>query len=215
MARKVGITATQVIDAAAAIADRDGLEAVSLATVASALEVRPPSLYSHVDGVGGLRRALGCSASRLLAEQLAEAAAGHDDARQALVAIAHTYRDFALAHRGQYAALLPAPKPNDDPDVAAAFAAPIGVVAAVLSRLGIAPERHVDQIRALRALLHGFCDLELGGGFGLADPIDVSFTLAVDLLVDALVVTTGAGAPSDLPAAPGCADAHRGRTPPP
>lgn len=206
MARKVGITAEQVVDAAAAIADRDGLEAVSLATVAAALRIRPPSLYAHVDGVAGLRWALGCRASSRIADRLAGAAASHDDARGALVAIAHAYRDFARQHRGLYAALLPAPRPQDDPDGAAAFAEPVAVVAGVLSRLGIPPDQHIDQIRALRALLHGFCDLELGGGFGLSDPIDRSFGAAVDLVVDALVFATRVPveATTASPPAPGC-----------
>lgn len=38
------------------------------------------------------------------------------------------------------------------------------------------------MIRAFRVLLHGFVDLELGHGFGLARPVDVSFDVALDLL---------------------------------
>ena len=53
MGRKVGLNREQVVEAAAAIADRDGLGSLSLATLASKLGVRSPSLYSHVDGLAG------------------------------------------------------------------------------------------------------------------------------------------------------------------
>ena len=75
------------------------------------------------------------------------------------------------------------------------------VAAEVLTRLGIPPSRHVDLVRTLRAVLHGFVDLELGGGFGLADPVDASFETAVDLVVQALVSSPG-GAPARSRRAP-------------
>ena len=50
MARKVGIRVDDVVEAAATVADAEGLEAVTLARVAAVLGVRSPSLYAHVDG---------------------------------------------------------------------------------------------------------------------------------------------------------------------
>lgn len=185
MARKLGISHDQVVDTAALIADRDGLPAVSLSGVASAIGVRTPSLYSHVDGLDGLRRELARRAGRLLATRLRAAADEHPrDPAAALRAIGHAYRSFARQHPGQYAALLPAPRPDVDPDGAAAAAASIGVIAPLLTELGIAPELHIDLIRVLRAMLHGFVDLENGSGFGLADPIDPSFERALDAIVE-------------------------------
>ena len=58
MARKLGLQRERVIETAAALADQEGLEAVTLARVAAELGVRSPSLYSHVDGLAGLRRAI-------------------------------------------------------------------------------------------------------------------------------------------------------------
>lgn len=186
MARRAGITRKQVVDAAVSLADRDGLSAVSLATVAAAVGVRSPSLYAHVEGVRGLRRDLALRANQLLAQRLAAAAEGHRDPEQALRALGHAYRAFALEHPGLYASLLPVPRPDQDPEGAAVAAETVAVTAAVLAELGITPERHVDLIRALRAMLHGFVDLELGGGFGLKDPVEASFGTALDLVVGAM-----------------------------
>jgi AcrR family transcriptional regulator len=53
VAAKRGLTRDAVIDAAAEIADSDGLDAVTVARVAESLGVRAPSLYTHLDGLGG------------------------------------------------------------------------------------------------------------------------------------------------------------------
>ena len=185
MGRKVGITREGVLAAAADIADRDGLDALSLASVAAALGVRSPSLYSHVDGLAGIRRQLSIDASTLLAAELTEAAANLESS-EALTAIAAQMRRFAHRHPGLYASFLPAPTADQDPEVAAALARPVNVVATVLAGMGIDAETAIPLIRALRASVHGFVHLELSGGFGLADDIDASFTTTVDLVVDAI-----------------------------
>lgn len=194
MARKVGITHAKVLEAATGIADRDGLAVLSLATVAAAIGVRTPSLYSHVDGLDGLRRDLALHANRQLGRRMRSAADGESDPVRALRAIAHAYRGFAREHPGLYASLLPVPRADEDPDGAAAAAEPVATVAGVLAALDITPDRHIDLIRALRAMLHGFVDLENGRGFGLADPVDASFDAALDLVIGALVAQGTPGA---------------------
>lgn len=196
MARKAGVTREQVIDAAETIADRDGLEAVSLARVATTVGVQPPSLYAHVEGLGGLRRALTRRAVDRLTESFLVARSENEDPRAALHAIAHAYRAFALAHPGLYAALLPVPRPDTDPDGAAAAARPVQVIAEVLAALGIDDTRHIDLIRTLRAVLHGFVDLELGGGFGMDQPVGASFDAAVELVLGAFDTTARTASPS-------------------
>lgn len=185
MGRKLGLTRDQIVEAAAAIADRDGLDALSLASVASTLGVRSPSLYNHVDGLAGLRRQLSIHASSLLTTELADSIEGLE-ATQALRAIAEQLRSFALRHPGLYDSFLPAPTPQHDPEVAAALAAPVTVVASVLAGMEVDPAAVIPLIRTLRASVHGFVDLELQGGFGLPDDIDESFSTTIDLVIDAI-----------------------------
>jgi AcrR family transcriptional regulator len=194
MGRKLGLTLEQVVAAAAEIADRDGLGALSLATLASRLGVRSPSLYNHVDGLAGLRRQLTLHASGLLAAELADRVEGLEGT-EALRAIAEQLRSFALRHPGLYDSFLPAPTPEEDPEVAAALRAPVTVVASVLDGIDVDTMTVIPLIRALRASVHGFVDLELRGGFGLPDDIDDSFTTTIDLVIEAIAAhsTTGAG----------------------
>ncbi len=185
MGRKIGLTRAQVVEAAGELADQDGLAALSLASVAATLGVRSPSLYKYVDGLDGLRRQLSIHASTLLADELAASVEGLEGT-SALRAIAEQLRSFALRHPGLYASFLPAPTPDEDPEVAAALAQPVRVVGSVLAGMGIDAATIVPLIRALRAAVHGFVDLELRGGFGLADDIGDSFATTIDLVIEAI-----------------------------
>ena len=73
MGRKAGITLEDVVEAAAAIADRDGLEAATLTAVAGELGIKTPSLYNHLRGLSGLRRLLAIHGSQLLLKMFEEA----------------------------------------------------------------------------------------------------------------------------------------------
>ncbi len=195
MGRKLGLTLDDVVAKAAEIADRDGLDQLSLASLAASLGVRSPSLYNHVDGLPGLRRQLAIRAGRQMADELTGAIGGTTDSpTDRLRAIGVAYRRFALAHPGLYAATLPAPTPEQDPEVADALASPVKSVASVLEPMGIASSDMIPLIRALRASIHGFVDLELGGGFGLPDDIDDSFATTIDLIVSAIAARSSTSA---------------------
>jgi AcrR family transcriptional regulator len=191
MARRVGVTREQVIDAAVAIADRDGWDAVSLATVAAAVGVRSPSLYAHVEGLEGLRQALRVRANRLLIVALAAAVAEAGSGRDALRAIGRAYRAFAHAHPGLYPAQAAALAPGADQTGENGEATdPIGMVASLLADLDVPEERQVHLARTFLAMLHGFLDLELAEAFGFGGSVDESFESTLDLLIRAVAPTT-------------------------
>ena len=52
--------------------------------------------------------------------------------------------------------------------------------------MDVDPTTVIPLIRALRAAVHGFVDLELKGGFGLPDNIDDSFTTTINLVIEAI-----------------------------
>lgn len=185
MARKRGVDLTQVVDAAAGVADVEGLDRLTMAGVAGVLGVRSPSLYSHVEGVAGLRRAMAFEAARRLGSAIADAARDREGV-EALRAIAHTYRTFARAHPSLYAAMLPVPR-ADDEEAFAVFAAPVRVIAEVLSGLALSPAEAVPVIRSFRSALHGFVALEAGGGFGMPDDVDDSFDVLVEVVIAGVV----------------------------
>src|SRR5204863_7595562 len=73
---RAGLSAEAVVDAAAELADREGLEAVTLARLAADAGVRPPSLYAHVAGLDDLRGRLAMRGRSELTTVMRNAATG-------------------------------------------------------------------------------------------------------------------------------------------
>ena len=183
MGRKQGITLEAVVETAGAIADRDGLAATTLKAVADELSIQTPSLYNHVQGLPGLRREMALYAARTLSAGFASVeGTGVDRLRR----ISHVFRRFVIDHPGRYASMFPAPKPGEDDELYEAMAGSVLVVGEALSEAGGDPGQAIHIIRALRAMLHGFVDLEANGGFGMPVDIDESFDVALDLVLSAI-----------------------------
>jgi AcrR family transcriptional regulator len=172
-----------VIEEAGRMADEAGLPQITLAALASRLGVRQPSLYKHVDGIGGLQRGIAIQSKHELAAALSRAAIGRSRG-EAIMSMAHAYRAWALEHPGRYAALQHAPAAGDTDDEAASNAM-VQIILDVLTGFGLRDDDAVDAARALRSALHGFVTLESGGGFGLPADIDRSYDRLVRGLVGA------------------------------
>lgn len=90
--QRAGLTREVVVAAARRIADRDGLEKLSMRALARELGVMPNAIYSHVAGKGALLDAL---LDSLLGEIQAPES---DDWRDALVAIMDASRRLLVEH---------------------------------------------------------------------------------------------------------------------
>jgi AcrR family transcriptional regulator len=174
---RAGLDSDAVVSAAAALADAEGLQALTLAQLADTLGVRAPSLYAHIDGLDDLRRRLAARGTRELSAALHAAAAGRAG-REALAAIASSYRAYATEHPGTYAALQRAPDLDDDEGARRLF----DVVLAVLRGYGLNGEDAIHGARIVRAALHGFVALEANEGFGIPLDLDESFARLVSTL---------------------------------
>jgi AcrR family transcriptional regulator len=173
---RVGLSRDAVVEAAAALADEEGLEELSLSTLASKLGIRTPSLYNHVAGLEGLRRELALLGLRELGRRIGRVAIGKST-DEATFAIARAYRDFVKERPGLYAATVRSSRlsyPND-PEFEAAERETFEAVLAVLASYGLRGEDAVHAARGLRSVAHGFATLEVAGGFGIPLDLDESF----------------------------------------
>lgn len=182
MARR-GLDPAQVTDAAVAVADAEGLAAVTLARIATDLGVRAPSLYNHVDSREALVDAIARRAYVEVADELQASCVGRSGP-EAVRAMAHAFRAYALAAPGRYAATQRALP--DEPGAAAL----VGILGGVLRAWNLEGDAEIHAIRAVRSALHGFVSLELNDGFALELPTDASYARLVDLLI------VGLGEPS-------------------
>jgi AcrR family transcriptional regulator len=177
---RAGLTPQRVIDAAAALADRDGLDGLTLGSVADELGVRPPSLYNHVDGLDDIRRGVRLQALGELDARLQRASVGRSGA-DAVHAMAAAYRAYALEHPGRYATVVPT-HVVADAEISAAGARVVGTALAALRGFGLLGDDAIHAARTLRAAIHGFVALEQAGGFGLEQDPGESFEWMVTRL---------------------------------
>ncbi len=184
MAPRAGLNPQRVVDTAVALADEDGLDALTLARVAGELGVRPPSLYEHVDGLEGLRRALRLRGLQTMATSFRRAATGRSR-DEAVRALADAFRTFARRHPALYEATVRSVE-RDSPEVRAAAEDVLEILFAVLGGYGIRGEEAVHATRYLRSVLHGFTSLELAGGFGMPTQLEASYRRIEEALVVAL-----------------------------
>jgi len=170
----------QVVEAAATLADVNGLDAVTLTRVAEKLGVRQPALYRHVDSYDALIRALGLRGREILAARLSEAAVGlaGDDAVRAM---GRAWRAMVRDHPGLYAATDRYPCAGDA-ELDEAVGRVVQVLGLALVAYGLADDDRVHAARSMRSAFHGFAHLESGDGHPHPVDLDESFDRLVDLL---------------------------------
>jgi AcrR family transcriptional regulator len=180
---RAGLSTTAVVEAALAVVDDLGAEALTLAAVAHRTGVATPSLYKHVAGLGELRTLLGARVLDDMTEHFTRAVLGRsgDDAISALM---HAYRAYVKAHPARYAAM--PLDPLHDPALAAAGGKLIEVVFGALRDYDLSPSDAVHATRCLRAVAHGFAALEAGGGFGLPEDLDHTYDQLIGAVLGGL-----------------------------
>ncbi|WP_234946116.1 TetR/AcrR family transcriptional regulator [Agrococcus sp. Marseille-P2731] len=170
------LTPSAIADAALAEIDAHGLAALTMAAIAERTGVRGPSLYKHVGGLADLKASVAERVLTEITEVLTSAAMGRSGA-DAVAALMHAYRDYAASHPKRYAAI-----PSDplrDARTAEAAQRQLDVILAVLRGCAIGGTDAIHVTRSLRAMVHGFADIESSNGFGLAEEIDESFARMV------------------------------------
>ena len=182
---RAGLTPDLVVAEAGLLADRDGLDALTLASLAAQFGVRSPSLYKHVGGLPDLHRRLAVQGLRELQAAMARGPGSAASASVRLHHLGHAYRRFARERPGLYAATLRAPA-ADEPDVARAADDLTAFVLGLLAAFGLPRTDLVHAARSVRSALHGFVALEAIGGFGLPQSVDESFERLLDDLEAAL-----------------------------
>lgn len=179
-----GLTRAAVIAAATQLIDAEGLPALTLQRLATALGIRSSSLFNHVAGLPDLRRELQLHGQRELSERVARAAVGRAGG-EAVVAAAVAMRGFAQEHPGLYAASLPATWP-DDPELRAAAEQFNAIFFDTIRHYGFSALDATHAVRGLYSLVHGFIVLEQAQRFSLPVDIDASFVWVVRRYIAAL-----------------------------
>jgi len=177
---RAGLSRESVIAAAAEIADREGLDALTLASLATKQGVGLHPYSTRGWNAGAQTRIARPGAPR--AGRSAWRRSDWKVRRRRVHALADAYRNFIHNHPGIYALTLKATGKG----VAASDAVGERIVvicASVLGGYSLGKRETIHAIRAMRSPVHGFATLEAGGGFEMPVPIDASFAWMVEALI--------------------------------
>jgi AcrR family transcriptional regulator len=178
---KIGLELTAILEAAAELANENGMQEVTLANLAKKLSIRPPSLYNHFDGLPGLRKKLAIYGLEKLYEHLSVAAIGVSGT-EALLSLSKAYIGFARKHPGLYEATLMAPDP-EEAEVQQAGEKIVHLTVLVLQSFQLEGDLALHAVRGLRSILHGFAALEQKGGFKMALDLDESVKIVLKAFI--------------------------------
>jgi AcrR family transcriptional regulator len=161
------LTTERLVRAGAELADEVGFDQVTVSALARRFDVKVASLYSHLKGSQDLRTRIALFALEELADRAADALAGRAG-RDALIAFAGVYRDYAREHPGRYAAA----RLRLDPEAAAASAGGrhARMTRAILRGYDLTEPDQTHAVRLLGSVFHGYVSLELAGGFSHSAP---------------------------------------------
>lgn len=178
---RAGLTAADVVQAAADIADERGYQQLTIGLVAERLGIRAPSVYKHVSGLAELQHQLATRAMSELGDAVAAAVAGRAG-RDALAGLARACRDYVVAHPGRYAATVGAGFAGPGDPLLAASTRVIELIAAVLRGYDIPEPELVHAIRTVRCVLHGWCMLQLTNAFQWSGDVERSFEQLISFM---------------------------------
>jgi AcrR family transcriptional regulator len=172
--------AREIADAARALLESEGAQGLSMRAVAERVGIRAPSLYKHFADKQALEAAVISSG---LAEWASQFESALERPADPLVALADTYRPFALAHPHMYRLLTERPLPRErlEPGLEERAAAPVIAAAGGDADLG----------RALWAFAHGMVSLELNDRFPADADLDAAWRDGIDAFRHNLRATAG------------------------
>jgi AcrR family transcriptional regulator len=171
---RVGLTTSDVVAAAAGLADETGFGNLTMGLVAERLGIRPPSLYKHVADLADLQHRIAALAMTELGDAVRDATQGRAGL-DALSALLIATRAYVAAHPGRYTATVGARFSGEDDPLYRATARILAAFAAVLRGYGIADEEMDHAIRTIRCTVHGFAMLQASDGFQWTGEPDDSF----------------------------------------
>ena len=165
-----------ILNAALEMLERDGTNALSMRNLATALEMKAPSLYRHYPDKASLETALKMRGSELLNAAL-EKAISKQEPSGAMRKAANAALKFARVHPYLYDLML---APGGTPSTGAAKNL-WNTILEIVGNVTANPDDTASSV-AYWAFVHGFCSLERSGQFGASGPKE-GFEVGLEALI--------------------------------
>ncbi|MDK2808082.1 MAG: hypothetical protein PWP24_816 [Clostridiales bacterium] len=179
MPRK-GLSKEYLVEAAMQYIAAHGYHAFSMHNLAKEIGVKTSSLYNHTEGVTSLLASVGEKVIEELNGNLQEAAQGKSG-KEALLAVAMAYREYAKKQPELYQMTLLIPEINND-ELTAKSKILVAGLYHLLDDYRLSKEEQTHFARIFRSSMHGFVSLEQAGYFQCNYPAKKSYITMVEEL---------------------------------
>ena len=177
----MAVTKATIIQTAADIADKEGLQNVSLKVIAEALEIRTPSLYNHIKNLDELLREVAHDGMRSMNARMVKAAIGHVGDK-ALKIIATEYLNYMIEHPGVYEIIQWA-NWNGTEETAAIYNEYISLLNAFIIPYNLEVESSREVLNMITGFIHGYTTLQLRYAFSNPERVQHELYNAMDTLL--------------------------------
>lgn len=170
-----------IIETAAYLLESNGMEELSMGSLADALGVTPQSLYRYVDSKAELLKAVNSRTLERLFETLVNVLGDSPtEAEEQLLTVCQAYRQFAVTHPHSYRLAMESVNgERPDQPYLNQLALPLQTVTAEIAGVAIT----TPALQGIWALVHGFVMLELGQQFNHRGDPDEVFIQCVSVYV--------------------------------
>ena len=158
---KRGLNSQQIFEAAVKLVQEKGYDSFSVRELAARLEVKPASLYNHIQGLDEVYTAIALASADKLKKMLSHAVSGQSS-DDAFLAGTLAYRQFALEHTELYKAFVRMPLLNDKAVLHVAYQS-FQPLREIITGYGLSKRDTLNFIRGLRSVMHGFIELTNNG----------------------------------------------------
>lgn len=174
------VSTPALVTAVRSIAERDGVDAVTMSAVAAAVGVRAPSLYKRAANRHDLLRLAAEDAAAELGVAVDEVVTNSTDAREVLAGVARALRSFA--NRSPRVTTLLFNSPSTDATPSPETLAPL--MATLLGAVStLTTTDPLPVARTLTAWAYGFCMMEQNGGFRQGGDVDEAFDRGLEIVL--------------------------------
>lgn len=179
-----GLNTETVVKTAALLIEENGYESLTLHRLASKLNVKPASLYTHIQGIDELYVSLANMALKQLSSILLDATKGKKRG-DALRAVAAAYFEYVKQNPEMYRIIMKIPHSNSEELIKTGRAVK-SILFDVLSQYTKENDKIILYSRYYHSILHGFVSLDQTGFFDDALPADTSLSNIINNFIEQL-----------------------------
>ncbi|MCI6014641.1 MAG: hypothetical protein MRZ09_06625 [Coprobacillus sp.] len=183
------ISEESIIETSALIANKIGLENLSLKIIADELNVKSPSLYNHISSLDDVKNKLMVYGWKQLENKMIDSAVGVTG-YEALNNMSNVFYDYAINNTGVFMAMLWYNK-YDSIEKDNATKRLFNILFKIMKTLNISDDNINHIIRTLRGFLEGFCLLVNNNAFGNPISIKESFDLSLKIIINGIKTLEG------------------------